>query len=54
MGFVRQDTLDWVAISFCRDLPDPGIESIPPAWQADSSLLSPDKPIKALYAIVIM
>ena len=26
MGFSRQRRLEWVAISFSRDLPDPGIE----------------------------
>ena len=33
--------LEWVAISFSRDLPDPGIEPASPAWQADSLPLSP-------------
>jgi len=27
---------EWVAISFSRDLPDPGIEPGSPAWQGDS------------------
>ena len=27
--------LEWVAISFSRDLPDPGIEPVSPAWQVD-------------------
>ena len=32
--------LECVAISFSGDLPDPGIESDSPAWQADSLPLS--------------
>ena len=33
--------LEWVAISFSRDLPDPGIELGSPALQADSLLSEP-------------
>ena len=36
--------LEWVAISFSRDLPDPGIQSaspVSPAWQADSLSADP-------------
>ena len=53
MGFVSKT--HWTGLPFpsAGDLPDPEIKSIPPAWQAASSLLSPDKPRKALYAIVI-
>ena len=32
--------LEWVAISYPGDLPNPGIKPRPPAWQADSLLLS--------------
>ena len=32
---------EWVAISFSRDLPDPGIEPGSPALQADSLLFVP-------------
>ena len=35
-GFCRQELLEWVAIPFSRDLPDPGIEPASPALQADS------------------
>ena len=41
MGFSRQEY--WVAISFSRDLPDPGNEPVSPeapAWQVHSVLLS--------------
>ena len=36
--------LEWVAVSFSRDLPDPGIQSaspVSPAWQADSLSADP-------------
>ena len=33
--------LQWVAISFSRDLSDPGIKSRSPTWQVDSSLSKP-------------
>ena len=38
-GISQARTLGWVAISFSRDLPDPGTEPtfpVSPAWQADS------------------
>ena len=35
-GILQARTLEWVAISFSRDLPDPGIEPGYPALQADS------------------
>ena len=35
-GILQARILDWVAISFSRDLPDPGIEPGSPALQADS------------------
>ena len=35
-GILQARTLEWVAISFSRDLPDPGIEPGSPALQADS------------------
>ena len=28
--------LEWVAISFSKNLPDPGIELVSPSWLADS------------------
>ena len=38
MGFFQARVLEWVAISFCRDLPDPRIKPGSPALQADSLL----------------
>ena len=35
-GILQARILEWVAISFSRDLPDPGIKPVSPAWQADS------------------
>ena len=35
-GIHQARILDWVAISFSRDLPDPGIEPESPALQADA------------------
>ena len=34
-GILQARILEWVAISFFRDLPDPGIEPRSPALQAD-------------------
>ena len=36
MGILQARILEWVAISFPRDLPDPGIKPGSPALQADS------------------
>ena len=35
-GILQARTLEWVAIPFFRDLPNPGIKSGSPAFQADS------------------
>ena len=35
-GILQARILEWVAISFSRDLPNPGIEPGSPALQADS------------------
>ena len=35
-GISQVRILEWVAISFSKDLPDPGIEPTSPAWQVDS------------------
>ena len=40
MGIPRQEYWKWVAISFSGDLPNPGIEPVSPALQADSLRLS--------------
>ena len=44
-GILQARILEWVAISFSRDLPNPGIETGSPALQADSlTTESPGKP----------
>ena len=43
-GILQARILEWVAISFSRDLPDPGIEPWSPALQADS--LPSEPPVK--------
>ena len=40
-GILRARILEWVAIPFSVDLPDPGIKSGSPALQADSLLSEP-------------
>ena len=35
-GIFQARVLEWVAISFSEDLPDPGIKPRPPALQADT------------------
>ena len=40
-GILQSRILEWVAISFSRDLPDPGIEPRSPALQAYSSPSEP-------------
>ena len=40
-GILQARILEWVAISFSRGLPDPGIEFRSPALQADSSPSEP-------------
>ena len=37
-GILQARTLEWVAISFSGELPDPGIETGSPTLQADSLL----------------
>ena len=39
-GILQARILEWVAISFSRDLPDPRVEPASLAWQADSLPLS--------------
>ena len=36
-GILQARVLEWVAFSFSRDLPNPGIEPRPPTLQVDSS-----------------
>ena len=38
-GISQARVLEWVAISFSGDLPNPGNESESPAWQVDSLLV---------------
>ena len=46
-GILQARVLEWVAISFSRDLPDPGIEPGSPAFQADALTAEPPgKPFK--------
>ena len=40
-GILQARILEWVPISFFRDLPDPGIEPESPALLADSLLSEP-------------
>ena len=40
-GILQVGILQWVALPFSRDLPDPGIEPSAPALQADSSPSEP-------------
>ena len=40
-GIFQATVLEWVAIYFSRDLPDPGIEPGSPALQADALLSEP-------------
>ena len=47
-GILHARILEWVAISFSRDLPDPGIEPRSPALQADA--LTSEPPGKPLGA----
>ena len=43
-GILQARILEWVAISFSGDLPNPGIEPGSPALQADSLSEPPGKP----------
>jgi len=45
VGFPQASILEWVAISFLRDLPNPEIEPVSPALQADYTE-PPGKPMK--------
>jgi len=40
-GILQARMLEWVAISFSGDVPDPGIQAVSPTLQADS--LPPEK-----------
>ena len=46
-GILQARTLEWVAISFSRDLPDPGIEPTSPALTGRLfTAETPEKPIE--------
>ena len=47
-GILQARMLEWAAISFSKDLPDPGIEPRSPALLADSLLSEP--PWKPKYS----
>ena len=49
-GILQARILEWVAIPFSRDLPDPGIKPGSPALQADS--LPSEPPVKHLKGII--
>ena len=52
-GILLARILEWVAIPFSGDLPDPGIEPRSPALQADSLLSEiPGKPFLFLFYIM--
>ena len=42
-GILQARILEWVAISFSRDLPDPGIEPRSPTLKADASTSEPTR-----------
>ena len=44
--------LEWVAISFSRDLPDPGTEPGSPALQVDALLSKPPEKPTILFIVV--
>ena len=45
-GILQARTLEWVAILFSRDLPDPGIEPRSPELQADALPSEPPGALK--------
>ena len=54
-GILQARTLEWVAIPFSRDLPDPGIEPGSPALQADSLPTEPQgKPLYCLVSLLFL
>ena len=47
-GIFQARILEWVAISFSKDLPDPGIEPVTPALQLDSLPTEPSGKLTCL------
>ena len=53
-GILQARILEWVTISFSRDLPNPGIEPGSPALEADALTSEPPgKPVSAYMSIPI-
>ena len=52
-GILQTRILEWVAIPFLRDLPNPGIEPESPALQADALPSElPGKPVKSVSTLL--
>ena len=52
-GIVQARILEWVAIPFSGDLPDPGIKSGSPALQVDSLRSEPPgKPSGVIFSLI--
>ena len=49
-GILQASLLEWVAISFSRDLPNPGVEPVSPAFQAYAL---PSEPLGSLQILYI-
>ena len=49
MGILQARILEWVAIPFSGDLPDPGIEPRSPPLQVDSLRPEPPVTMKGVY-----
>ena len=47
-GILQARVLEWVAISFSRDLPDPGFEPGSPALRADALPFEPPGTVKLI------
>ena len=50
-GISQARILEWVAISSLRALPDPGVEPVSPALQADSLPVEPSEKLQSGYRI---
>jgi len=53
-GIPQARILEWVAIPFSGDLPDPGIEPRYPALQADSLSLEPPGEITGINSLSVL
>ena len=52
-GILQARILEWAAISFCRDLPDPGIESGSPALAAGFLTTAPSVAVQSLSRVLL-